>query len=758
MCISWTAYRNEFASWSLDIVRKDAKEAEIAVEDIDRFVSHPQESNNLEQELARVWRDRASWPDHAGLQAYYLYMRCLKSWEFSIDHEPIEDLIDAGQTAWENTPRSMPGRHSIDVLMQHIQTLKVCMMVENGLLCSCPSEMATQARRVVSQSREQLVSLTPIEDPNSFSALVEHVLKVHICYFGALSEMANSLICVLSKCPMAIAALTHTIQRLSSTERAPLLTNSLYAPPLRAHRSLLDAYHKRLQDPDSPELKFLEARVTYVYPFTLEGCGDPRGAPHCAEAAEGLKAGDLARKLWGKNHSSNELENERKDPVRALDAVDMALTDIWSLSDPDSRHGTVVKMPGVEVTTTAPDPKQPGRFVKLPQFDVEIWLARFGNHHVRIQTPVTALSLHELNQALRRGSQWMGPEVIRGGDPGYSGLANFVTDLVEVLAKQLGAELKRECRGDCHQPEPRVRAHMNIDADYHAIVEVRAASVPADGGEKPATSDDIRKLAGSLLFQPIERLPITLEEWICNRTPQNVPNLLGESRFDHDFASRSTNTTVLFLPQAPSWGYLSLMEMAEYTATLPALLRMWKRALDQKHHTALNQLTAWKEPGSRTSSRRDDAKLDKIRLDLSEFIARVRARHTLLNSTHLVHSDAHRTFLDNLMSKADMRRLMAELDGQIQQTDQLYAYMVEYERTLEEKRRRRFEMVVEVILAFVAAFSLAGMFSYIHSLRVGGDYVVGMNSDEWGELWVFAGICAVALIIVIVAFFVWRRR
>ena len=83
MCISWTAYRNEFASWSLDIVRKDAKEAEIAVEDIDRFVSHPQESNNLEQELARVWRDRASWPDHAGLQAYYLYMRCLKSWEFS---------------------------------------------------------------------------------------------------------------------------------------------------------------------------------------------------------------------------------------------------------------------------------------------------------------------------------------------------------------------------------------------------------------------------------------------------------------------------------------------------------------------------------------------------------------------------------------------------------------------------------------------------------------------------------------------------
>lgn len=752
----WSECRNELAVWSLDTARRKAQQAGVAVEAIDRFVSRPQKPQTrteLQEALERVWQDPTAWPRRAELQAYYLYMRCLKSWEISLDHRSIEALIEVVQKAWR--PGHQLSRLSVDVLVRHTATVTVCMAVEKSLLCSCPSDLAEQARKVVSQSRVQLVRLrqlacpTPFSHPTRFGALVTYVLQVDICYFDCLAAMADSVIRAQSKGPTAAAELTRTIARLSHAEHSRLLRDSVYASQLRAHRRLLTILRDRLTNPRSPILQIREARVTYVYPFTLDGFELPKTDPNGTAATEGNNAGHHALELWGEDNGTR--PNLAGETPRSAVEMGLELTDIWSppALDSDSSHGTVVKMPGLSVTTTAPDPERPGHFIELPELDVEIWLGRFGNHHVRVQTPVMTLSLHELNQALRRGSTWMGPEAIRGGSARkWSRVADYVDDVVESLAVRLN-----DVSGANGEPPTRsqVRAHIDVDADYHAVVEIRAASVRVCGGERPATIDDLRNLAGSLLFQPIERVPITLEEWICTRTPQEVPNLLGESRFDCDFAGRSANTTVLFLPAAPNWGYLSFMEMAEYIATLPALLRMWRRQLDLMHRHALVQLAKWREP----ERRRHESEIDETRLNLSEFIAHVRAQRTPLSSVDLVRSDAHRMFLDNLMHTADIPRLMAELDRKIKQTDHLYAYMVEYERTLEDERRRRYENAIQSVLAFVALLSLAGLFSYVHSLIIGGDSNIEIMSGEQFELAVFF-VVFLPLSVVLVIFY--RRR
>lgn len=59
----------------------------VAVEAIDQFVSRSQKTQartELQEALEQVWQAPTVCPRRAELQAHYLYLRCLQSWETSL--------------------------------------------------------------------------------------------------------------------------------------------------------------------------------------------------------------------------------------------------------------------------------------------------------------------------------------------------------------------------------------------------------------------------------------------------------------------------------------------------------------------------------------------------------------------------------------------------------------------------------------------------------------------------------------------------
>lgn len=261
---------------------------------------------------------------------------------------------------------------------------------------------------------------------------------------------------------------------------------------------------------------------------------------------------------------------------------------------------------------------------------------------------------------------------------------------------------------------------MDTESDYHVIVEVRSARVrDVDGRQRPATHDDIAAAAGSLLYQPIHRSTITLEEWICCRTPMKVSNLFADTRFDCDFAGRAANTTVLYLPASPNWVYLDYVEMAQFAAALPALLRLWRSQLDEEHAKLLVEIegSEWEEGSEATKNDRQSATLEHTRLELSGFTARIHGNRAALHSFELVQSPAHRVFFDNLLLAARVPIIDKELDSQVARVDSLYERLINFYVVQYERSTRGSQDVMQKILLGLAFLSLAGLASYINDVH-----------------------------------------
>ena len=136
-------------------------------------------------------------------------------------------------------------------------------------------------------------------------------------------------------------------------------------------------------------------------------------------------------------------------------------------------------------------------------------LSRLGNHYVRIRSTLKGAGLHDVNQALRRGSRAMGAEKVTfpGHHRTWDKVADYASTVVEEVANSVGAH-----------------PVVNPDATFHSVFGARSISAnPPDGRGSPAnvetlTDDDV--LGANLLFNPVRHLSTSLEEWIRYPAPE----------------------------------------------------------------------------------------------------------------------------------------------------------------------------------------------------------------------------------------------
>ena len=100
--------------------------------------------------------------------------------------------------------------------------------------------------------------------------------------------------------------------------------------------------------------------------------------------------------------------------------------------------------------------------------------------------------------------------------------------------------------------------------------------------------------SGPASWHPVPGPAACLEEWL--RYPESDrQNLVRESGFRGDLVLQTSNTTVIAMPQKPSFLITAFEEGAEFTASLRALLANWQRLVTESTFQAKEQIVAARE-------------------------------------------------------------------------------------------------------------------------------------------------------------------
>ena len=177
-------------------------------------------------------------------------------------------------------------------------------------------------------------------------------------------------------------------------------------------------------------------------------------------------------------------------------------------------------------------------------FKFEIRLSNLGNHYLRMERPLADASVHELNQAMRRGMAYMGEESVTLGKGGsgqgeWDRLNDLADQLIEWLVEtldewveldQLGRKRLTEqtASSDSKSSETRLVAskghpHVILMAQELSISTLEPAvarpliSIRRDVSiERDASIERLMKCSvkgTALLLQPLQPAAPILEEW-----------------------------------------------------------------------------------------------------------------------------------------------------------------------------------------------------------------------------------------------------
>lgn len=631
------------------------------------------------------------------LLALYIYLQCLDIWELSGEWDLIRALLEAFAQATVRTQERVAQRDRLEaelirLTVRHAGSIDAAMAVENGLNCSCPVAMGEHARRVVESARgvrdatSSPMPDSPLEHVRAFlnaSATTDQV------YFSTVAEMAEVVCSFLDAADgdrgaaqgAATQALGRVIDNMAEAERHEAISGDVYESELRTHRLTLAAL---AETAERPRLHLDKAKLVYVYPFTVR-VKDGQTAAAAAVISR-------AREVIEETHPPPPLG--RVVPV-SLTALN--LSDVWHSTDPHGRkyRGVSLRLPDLHVVTTAGEPIGP--------FRSELRLSELGNHHLRIESELRDASLHEVNQAIRRGSPLMGKEDIGYGNGNCSSWSRFI-EFAREVAGGLGDLL-----GD--------DATVHLRSGCHVVLSLRSASVVEPSGRRrPATDSDLFTMTGSsLLFGHIHQWASALEEWV--RYPQpDVENLVKGLGFADDLVVRTPNTTLLALLSSPNFLILGYEEMAEFVATVPALLEVWTAEIAEpitQDADALDQLTQLLEQADAGSSfaahERRFRQLDRGHVQLRKLMVEAGSLLALIHSPTICRTLVHREFLDRLAHAARLHLLESDLEAQIAEADALYDRLSVLHQRESERRQQRLRRITEAILAVLAGTSVASV-------------------------------------------------
>jgi hypothetical protein len=685
----WQQIDTELRRRSVDALQAEvaARLPRIAVTALEELLDpvHENDGSRPEHVLRDAFRDAG---DDAALIALYVYGLCLQKWERSEDYDRIERVGDA--LAAVAADRGLAG-----LIARRTKLVADETTVEDALSCSCPVAFGQRARVV----RAGLQNL--LEDLDGGPGLVKVIradLQRARAYYDAVVQAAHAVEeFAVEDRPSDARYFDGALEKLDWTLAGDSLSGDVFESELRAHRATLAALRDSAA---SPRLRVREATVVYVFPFSLHG----------------KSSSDLVVEALG------------HDPVDALAAIgldaiarELEINDLWQRKVAEREtakeyFGTEIELPPIEVTTTA------NEHIHFTQ--VGLRLSGLGNHYLRASCELEDAGIHELNQALRRGSRAMGGETLTSGRMirGQFTFLDYAEEVIEAVAHALGC-----------------RRVTNLNAESHVVLAVRRMAIEhLDGSATPAGGDDLEHAVGSsLLFQPVRHLASALEEWI--RYPAVRPvNLLGGEAYRGDLLARTDNTTVVFMPASPEWVIEEYEEMVEFNASIPALFAHWQHRTDELL------------PIGGTDATDDESHSDELRSRQGEILQldqEVRHELTTLHSPLLCRTLGQRQFLDRLWAHAGFADLQADIErrlGSLAAQQEAIVIILERRRT---EHNERVSHRIELVLGVLAWTSLVGVVDFV-------DTQFDVHKRGWIWFEVALGVVMLAFVVVVI---LWDR-
>ena len=735
--VPWAQIRTDWPERRFGALRQAviARAGPAVIESVDRAVGGPGELDDAEATLRRALAARAGDGELRLLLAAYVYSRCLDEWERTDEYERIEMALGALGGAIAGTPGAGDAPELLGAVLALSRCMGDAMQCENALSCSCCVELGRRAEGVVGQATEVLASIDRLGDgAPELVELVRADATTQARYFQNVRRVAAAVEGFVTRDAPGPEQLDGLLQELLTAEQEEPLKGDVFASELRAHRAALQAIN---DNAGRDRLRVNEAELAYIFPFALVDPSSRR--PLALEDIED-EVRDGARR-WTLGASG----------VVPADVLDLDLTDLWQGTEeaPVTYRGLTIRLPGLAVRTTADD--------DLGEVAAEIRLTSFGNHHLRIRPPPLAdAGLHELNQALRRGSESMGHEVLTiDGQPiAHGRLADYADEVIHGLAAHLAT-------ADGSPGAEAVREH---DASFHVVLNAPFLSIQhALQAPTPADAQSLQGAFGiSLLMRPIRQMATALEEW-ARYPPGSLEerNLIEGIGYEGDLLLMTTNTTVLHMPATPDWMVREYVEMVEFVASLPPLLMVWRRWAARESSDLADFLSGDGGPPESTEGRSE--RLDEREFEVLATESAIRARLADAASSELFHRRAYRDLLDRLYRAAGLRKmeddLRQQLDVLARQRQRLSALIERHaesdrrerdEQRRDEQRRdaqrnERVERSLNFVLAIVAAASLAELFSWVND---------AWGGDEVGR-WIELGILALLVVVMVYLLRTW---
>ena len=598
--------------------------------------------------LRRALRCAATVESGLTILAAYIYGMCLKRWEHSIDHDTIRRMAETaadtyaatfGPDAVEGDASGVSGHdvHLAGLLFELGVSLRSCMAAENGLNCSCPVDVSRHAAAAAKVGERVLAECHQYGSGDAGYGFVAVTAAAQATYFGAAVTIAQAVGTFIEDRGHSTSVLQDAIEATERAERSRELRGDVYESELRSHRITLE----RMRDLVSvPAVQVDEGRIFYMYPFAVLGMSSDEVAARLLSVARGRALAATS----------------------VVDVGELDVTDAWEHEESGERSYRAVglTLPELTITTTAG--------VRLTPHQVELRATTIGTCYLRIAAQLRDVAVHGLNQAMRRGSVYMGVEDIREGDAHWGQLSDYAADVIAGVG-----ELLAEGRES-------VRVVVSIPRRQHTILSIRRMSLVSSTGERhDADYEQVQDALGARLFdQRINYASATLEEYV--RVPRPDPAMLiRDVGFEGEAIVRNTESTIIVMPTTPNFIALYYEDMAEFSASLPALVDQWTTAISEQRRDLKAQLPRFEAlwSGERMSRSTFDALSKDIRhlehrqASLQETVNDAQAMLAFVHSSELCQSVKYRQILDRLFEGADVPRLQRDFDAQVAQVDVL---------------------------------------------------------------------------------------
>ena len=221
-------------------------------------------------------------------------------------------------------------------------------------------------------------------------------------------------------------------------------------------------------------------------------------------------------------------------------------------------------------------------------------------------------------------------------------------------------------------------------------------------------------LFGARLLDPVPGPAACLEEWL--RYPESDrQNLVRESGFRGDLVLQTSNTTVIAMPQKPSFLITAFEEGAEFTASLRALLANWQRLVTESTFQAKEQLS---QPGRvvRTSEIQGETRARTVRAAGHQTTCSVATRPPEVPGTM---QDGTQSRVPRLaVDRRGLDKEEADLQSGIEEAQALYERYVAVVGTLAARRDEQMRGMINGLLSVIGITGLADFF--------------GLMNDGWG--------------------------